>query len=173
LTSLLLLLAFGIIGMGVGINALVKFHDQQHDLTKAAPAGSTVTVNANDVLDSGYNVTVVCGVLALLAALSLIPALAARFLRIVSFLIGFFTLWLFASLVAFTHFFATRSAKVTATLDGVPIPSSLVQTIVASLGATTQYKHIHYLRLSAILPWFTFLFGLTSAVLALIGSRKR
>ncbi len=142
--SLVLLLAFGVIGMGVGINALVKFHDEQRDLTAAAPTGSQVTVNASDVLDSGYNVTVMCGLLALLSALALLPALSARFLKVFAGLIAFFTLWLFASLVAFTTFFANRSAKVTATLGGFPVPDNVVQSIIASLGATTEYKHVDY-----------------------------
>ncbi|KAI0087164.1 hypothetical protein BDY19DRAFT_893624 [Irpex rosettiformis] len=172
LGSLLLLFAFGVIGMSVGINALVKFHDEERNLKKAAPSGASVTIDASDVLDSGYNVTVMCGILALVSVLASVPSLAARWLRVFALLMAFFTTWLFASLVAFTTFFANRSAQVDATLGGLTVPDSVVQTIIASLGATTVYKHVNYLRLPAILPWFTFLFGLTSSVLAFAASRR-
>lgn len=144
LGSLLLLVAFGIIGMSVGINALAKFHDEERDLKKAAPSAAVVHINASDVLNSGYNVTVMCGILGLVSALALIPTLAGRWLRIFSLLIAFFTTWLFASLVAFTTFFANRSAQVEATIGGVSIDERTIQTIIASLGATTVYKHVSY-----------------------------
>lgn len=173
LISLLFLFAFGVIAMGVGINALVKFNDEKRDLRKQAPQGSTVDVNANDVLDTGYNITVVCGVLALLSVIFLVPTLfGARFLRIQSFVLGFFTLWLFATLIPFDVFFANRSAQVSASIAGFPIQPSVIQTIINSLGQTTRYKDVGYLRLVAIIPWFTFLFGVTSTVLAFMASRR-
>jgi hypothetical protein len=144
LVSLLLLIAFCIIGGSVGINALNKFHVEVHRLRKAAPQGSSVNVNANDALDAGYNSTVMCGLIGVLAFLTLFPAISGRYLRTLSCLIGFFTVWLFASLVAFTVIFANRSAQVAASLGGIPIPDSLVQTIIAGLGATTRYKDINY-----------------------------
>ena len=73
LLSLVLLFAFGIAGMGVGINALVKFNDEQRRFKSAAPGGATVHTDANDVLDSGYVITVVCGLIALASFLFLTP----------------------------------------------------------------------------------------------------
>lgn len=193
IASLLLSFAFGVIGMGVGINALVKFNHQKRQLKGAAPAGATVNIDASDVLDSGYVLTVVCGLIALSSAIFLFPiflapALAGRTLKLQGGVLGFLSVWLFATLVPFTDFFANHSAKVTAFLGSFEIPQSTIQQVVASLGATTQYRHVDYrasflchllclwrscsaVRLSAILPWFAFLFGLTSAVLSFLESR--
>ncbi|KAI0343778.1 hypothetical protein BDW22DRAFT_1483768 [Trametopsis cervina] len=171
LLSHALLFAFGIIAMSVGINALAKFNNSTRDLKRAAPAGSTVSVDTHDVLDTGYNITVISGVLALLALFSLVPT-AGRFLRVQAALLAFFTLWLFAALVAFDVFFANRSAKVVARIGNIVIDPKTVQTIIAGLGATTVYRRVSYLRLPAIIPWFTVLFGASSAVLSFLASRR-
>lgn len=146
LLSLVLLFAFGIAGMGVGINALVKFNDQKRQLKSAAPAGATVNIDTNDVLDSGYVITVVCGLLALFSVIFALPALSARvgLIRLQALIFGFLSVWLFATLVAFTDFFANRSAKVSASIGSLAIPDSIIQSIVHSLGASTEYKHVDY-----------------------------
>ena len=59
--------------------------------------------------------------------------------------------WVFATLVAFTDFFANRSAKITASIAGLSLSPEVIQTIVASLGATTEYKHVDYRACSHIL----------------------
>lgn len=178
LASLVLSTAFGIIGMGVGINALVKYKEQKRELEGAVPAGATVNIDTSDVLNSGYVVTVVSGLIALASFIFLIPAaipsLAKRTgsHRIQSAILGFLTIWLFAALVAFTVFFSSRSAKVTAFLGSFSIDQATIQQIVGSLGATTKYSEIDYLRLPAILPWFTFLFGITSSALLFAEARN-
>ncbi|GJE92405.1 hypothetical protein PsYK624_085590 [Phanerochaete sordida] len=175
--SLFMSFAFGVIGMGVGINALVKFHDEKRQLEGAVPAGATVTVDTNDILDAGYVLTVVCGLVALfsllfLAPIFLAPALAGRTLRFQGAILAFLSVWLFATLIPFTDFFANRSAKVTAFIGSIPISPEVIQQVVASLGASTQYRHVHYLLLPAVLHWFTFLFATTSAVLSFLDTRS-
>ena len=156
--SLLLSFAFGVIGMGVGINALVKFHRSTHQLEAAVPAGTSVSVDTSDVLDPGYVLTVVCGLIALasftfLLPIFLLPAFAGRTLRFQGAILAFLSVWLFATLIPFDHFFASRSAKVSASVSGIPIPPSVIQQVVAGLGATLQYRHINYrARAHLLLP---------------------
>ncbi|KIP09364.1 hypothetical protein PHLGIDRAFT_18654 [Phlebiopsis gigantea 11061_1 CR5-6] len=182
LVSLFLSFAFGVVGMAVGINGLVKFKQEKKTLLGAVPPGATVDLNTHDVLNSGYVLTVVSGLIALASNLFLLPiiipvfglpafglpALVGRTLRLQGAILAFLSVWLFATLVPFTAFFANRSAKITASIGNVVLSPASVQAIVASLGATTEYKHVGYLRLSAVLPWFAFLFGTTSAVLSFL-----
>lgn len=196
LASLVLSTAFGIVGMAVGINALIKYKEQKRELEGAVPAGATVNIDTGDILNTGYVVTVVSGLIALASFIFLIPAaiptLARRTgsHRIQSFTLGFLTIWLFAALVAFTALFSNRSAKVTAFLGSLSIDQATIQQIVRSLGAHTKYSEIDYrtfhslvgnshydsavsaVRLPAILPWFTFLFGTTSSALLFAEARN-
>lgn len=159
--SLALLVVFGTIGMCVGINALVKFEDQKRQLAKAAPSGATVDIDTHDVLNSGYVTTVVCGLLGLAAFIFLLPGFlsgtyASRsLLRVQSLVLGFLTVWLFPTLLAFTDFFANRSAKVTVAIGTFVLPDSLVQQIVSELGASTVYKDVGY-REFTLLSTFCF-----------------
>lgn len=176
IASLFLSFAFGVVGMGVGINALVKFKHEKHQLEAAVPAGASVSVDTSDVLDAGYVLTVVCGLLALASLAFLVPAFLARAraprtLRIEGAVLAFLSVWLFATLVPFTDFFANRSAKITAFIGAIQIQPQVIQQVVASLGATTEYRHVDYLRLPAVLQWFAFLFGTTSAVLSFLDAR--
>ena len=155
LASLFLSFAFGVVGMAVGINALVKFNQEKKELLGAVPAGATVDVDTHDVLNSGYVLTVVCGLIALASFLFLLPvfvlpALVGRTLRLQGAVLAFLSVWLFATLVAFTDFFANRSAKITASIAGLSLSPEVIQTIVASLGATTEYKHVDYRACSHI-----------------------
>lgn len=54
--------------------------------------------------------------------------------------------WLFSVLVPLTVFHAKRSAKVTAYLDGIQLPSSVVQTVENALHITSVYRRIQYCR---------------------------
>ncbi len=149
LASLSMLFAFGIIGMGVGINALVKFNDQKREIKRLVSGGATVNIDTNDVLSSGIVLTVVCGLLAASSLLFLVPlfvatAFGARTLGVQTGILGFLSVWLFATLVPFTDFFANHQAKVTAFFGSITIPQSTIQQIEASMGATSVYRHIDY-----------------------------
>jgi hypothetical protein len=180
LVSLALAVVFGIVAMSVGINALAKSNDQKDALRNAtARLGVTLFINTDDVLKSGIVLTVGSGLLALVSFLSLVAILLslpfakrAGSLNIQTALLGFLTVWIFASQVPFTYFFANREAKVTAFAGKFQLPDSAVQATEKQLGATRIYKDIDYLRLSAILPWFAFLFGLTSTILSFLASRR-
>lgn len=179
-TSLILATCFGIIGMSVGINALVKSNDQKHMLESNAPMGATVTIDTHDVFDSGVVETVVCGLIALTSFISLLGLFwsypGKLGLRTTHFLSGhillFLSIWLFATLVPFTDFVANRAAKISASLEGMPLPPSVIQGFEQELGATPVYHKMSYLRLAVIFPWIAFLFALSSAVGEYVAARN-
>ena len=54
------------------------------------------------------------------------------------------SLWLFATLVPFTDFVATRSAKVSASLGGTPLSPQEIQAYQDALGLTSVYHKLGY-----------------------------
>ncbi|KAL6299800.1 hypothetical protein BKA93DRAFT_829577 [Sparassis latifolia] len=92
---------------------------------------------------------------------------ARRASRIFVHILLLLSVWLFAALVPFTDFVANRQANVSATLDGVALPPSVIQAVQAQSGVTGIYHEILYLRLATVFPrWIAFLFGGLSAVLS-------
>lgn len=68
----------------------------------------------------------------------------ARAYRIQAALLAFCTVWLFATLIPFDYYFANRSARVTASLNGIQLPSSLINQAEQALGTTAVYRKIGY-----------------------------
>ncbi|KAJ3757578.1 hypothetical protein EV360DRAFT_45739 [Lentinula raphanica] len=187
LLALFMAFAFAVISGSVGLNALVKSNQQKSTVKKLLPEGTTLTVDDDDVFQSGIVITTVSALIALLTSIYMLNLLlsyhkthASRFTHLSNRLLpfewvslAFCAIWLFATQIPFTHFFATRSAQVSAFIGNVQVPPSLVQIVENQLGFTTVYRHISYLRLSAILPWFTFLFTSIAAVVSFLASRRR
>ncbi|KAI0717453.1 hypothetical protein C8T65DRAFT_707266 [Cerioporus squamosus] len=181
LVSLFLSFAFGIVGLGLGIDALVKGNEDKSTVRSLVPPGTVVDIDTDDVVNAGGVVTGFCAALAVMSLLSLLlllfsgkrgPSLASRTLPLQATLLALFTLGLFGSLVAFTDFVANRQAKVSASLGGVPVPPAIVQSIENAIGVSPVYHVKSYLRLAVILPWIAFLFGLTSSVLSLLAAAR-
>jgi hypothetical protein len=101
-------------------------------------------------------------------------------------LIGFYSVFLLATTVGFTVIIATKSAKVSASLDGVPVPQSIINDVAKSIGLTPVYKDFWYskcddlhfnarktdrclvlVRVAAIVPWFACFFAFTASALML------
>lgn len=59
-----------------------------------------------------------------------------------------------------------------ATLDGVPVPASVIQDVEAVLGFTPVYRDIDYLKLLAVLPWFALLFSVIAGVILHLAARR-
>jgi len=178
LISLSLAFAFSVIAMSMGLNALVKSNQQKSAIRKVLPAGTSASVNDNDVFRSGAVITAVSALIAVLSFIYILMLLLSRRLsnRLLPFewiSLAFCAVWLFATQIPFTHFFATRSAQVHAFVGTVELPSSIVQTLQNQLGFTNVYKDISYLRLLAILPWFAFLFTAVAAGVSFVASRRR
>ncbi|CAL1710976.1 unnamed protein product [Somion occarium] len=177
LASLFLTFSFGIVGLALGINALVKSNDLKDFVKQNAPLGAQVDIDTSDVFSVGTVVVVVSGLLALtsiifLPLLAISSPIATRSLPIQTSVFGFLTLWLFASLVPYTTFIANRSAKITATLGGVPIPDSIIQSTQQALGVSPVYKDASYLRTAVILAWIAFFFGITTTALSFSAHRR-
>lgn len=171
--SLSLANAFGLIGGSVGLNALVKSNKQKTHLRKSVPPGTRLIINTDDVLHSGIVIAVVCASIGVITFASLglghlRPSLEASTRKARGYLLGFFTLWLLPTQIAFTIFFATRRAIVRAFIGGNELPQSVVRHQEQLLGTTSVYKEIYYLRLLAILPWAAFLFASIATVLLLV-----
>jgi len=179
LSSLFLSFAFGVVGFGIGLNALVKSNDDKNRLRHSVPPGTNVNINTSDVFASGVVVTVASGLIALFSFFSFPSVLlssrsftSSRILSAQSAILAFLSIFLFSALIPFTDFVANRQAKVTAFIGTIPVPDAVIRSIEASLGASPIYKDIGYLKNTAILPWFAFLFGVTSATLTFLAARR-
>ncbi|EGN94480.1 hypothetical protein SERLA73DRAFT_188405 [Serpula lacrymans var. lacrymans S7.3] len=181
LASLFVAFAFGVIGGSVGLNALIKSNQENSYIQKTistlrAQLGDVnVYLNTNDVFHTGVVITTVCALIAVLTFVYLLFTFCSITnrplgLRLQAFSLIFCAVWLFATLIPFDVYFANHSAQVTATLGGTQVPQSLIQLLENELGVSAVYKHIYYLRLLAVLPWFAFLFSLVAAGVLLVAS---
>jgi len=171
LAALVLSSVFGIIGGSVGLNALIKSNRQKAFLKHSVHPPTKLYINTDDTLRSGIVIAVTCGLIGLISMTSLklmllpsFKALGDRTRKLRAYLLAFFTIWLLAALIPFTVFFATRSAIVSAYVGSQRVPQAAIEKAQKQLGATPVYKKIYFLRLLAVLPWFTFLFGAISAI---------
>ncbi|PFH49465.1 hypothetical protein AMATHDRAFT_147648 [Amanita thiersii Skay4041] len=176
LAVLLLAWSWAIVGVGVGLNALVKSNQLKTKVKHLVPAPTIVDINDHDVFQTGVVATVVSALIGLLTALfiliQLVISLSSTALKLQGSLLGFCTAWLFATLVPFTHYYATRSAHVTASIGGTQLPQQAIQSVQHSLGISNQYKDLWFLRLVAILPWFTFLFTLLATLVLFMAAQR-
>ncbi|KAL1746004.1 hypothetical protein HDZ31DRAFT_62568 [Schizophyllum fasciatum] len=178
LVSLFLSFAFGIVGLALAVDALKKSDDEKEQVKSAAPTGTTVNIDTQDILNVGIVVTVACGLTAVLSLLSMlaiaVPKLKTIPQRLLAPLFFFCAAFIFAAEVPFDLYYSNRSAKVTARIGNITVPPSVVQQIQEGAGLSPVYHDKNYLRVVAILPWFAFLFALTSGLLLLLsGSRAR
>ncbi|KAI0315447.1 hypothetical protein OF83DRAFT_1062076 [Amylostereum chailletii] len=192
LGALFMSFAFAVIGGSVGLNALIDGNRSKSTLRRLLP--NTVSVNFNinapapatDVFKSGVVLTTVCALIALLTLLLLLATalsgrragsartpLMTRTLPLQAGVLAFCAVWLFATVIPFTDFFANRSVKVNASVGGVPLPQSAINSLTSQLGLSQRYKDFHYLRLVAILPWFTVLFTGIAAAVLFVAARHR
>lgn len=115
----------------------------------------THSLPMTDVFHSGIVITTISALIALLTLIYILLLLLShrmtKFTRLSNQLLpfewmslAFCAVWLFATQVPFTHFFATRSAQVTAFTGNIQVPPGLVQIVENQLGFTTVYRRIHY-----------------------------
>ncbi|KIM59909.1 hypothetical protein SCLCIDRAFT_979116 [Scleroderma citrinum Foug A] len=146
LILLFLTFVFAVVSFSVGINAAVKSIQQRNKVYNEAPKGTTVKIDFSDIFDVGAVLTAGCGVLFIVSAFSLVSLFrplrnnSAHFLRIQEWALFFCAIWIFATVIPYDVFFATRSAKVTASLGGVSVSQAIIQSIEKSLGVSPVYK---------------------------------
>ncbi|EIN04790.1 hypothetical protein PUNSTDRAFT_122775 [Punctularia strigosozonata HHB-11173 SS5] len=183
LISYFLSFAFGIAGFGLGLHALIQSRKDKSRLHKAVGSTIDLNIDTTDILGAGGALTAATGLTGLLSlvylVLLLLPhprtaalPLATRTLPIQAHSLLFCVVFLFATLVPTADFVANNQAKVSATVGGIALPASVIAQAQKLLGATGVYHKLGYLRNIAIVPWFAFLFALTSAILAYLAHSR-
>ncbi|KAG2135257.1 hypothetical protein DEU56DRAFT_807468 [Suillus clintonianus] len=170
LGSLFLTFAFSVVGWSVVINALVKSNQESSYVKSVVPDGTIVDINYHDIYSVCSVIAAACALLTTLSLVSTISQLLSigrkrRLLYLQAYLMLFGALWLLATVIACDVLFATRSTKITATLDGFALPQSDIQQMEQEIGVSPEYRKKWYLRLCAILPWFAVLFATLSGLL--------
>ncbi|EPQ51176.1 hypothetical protein GLOTRDRAFT_141029 [Gloeophyllum trabeum ATCC 11539] len=176
LLSLFLAFAWGVISFALGIHALIESRHDKDTIKHGVPAGTVVNIDTTDILGAGGAATAASGLLFVLSLLflisSFVPLPLLGSLPLQAHLLAFTTVFLFATAVPTSYYFANGHAKVTASLFGYPLDQSVIQATERQLGVTSIYRHIFYLRLIAIIPWIAFLFSLTSTILSYLAARR-
>ncbi|THH14774.1 hypothetical protein EW146_g5605 [Bondarzewia mesenterica] len=194
LVALALSHAFGVIGGSVGLNGLIKGNQSKSRLRRSLPQGVTVDINTNGIrrpcpslfllfLHPFIRLRTSPFQMSTILAWSSRPCVPSSR----SSLLPFFLLTLYypgkrptdraplstRTLPAQSIALGFCSAKITAFVQGVQLPASVVGTAQQALGATSIYKHMNYLRLVAIIPWFTLLFSSIASVVLFMAARRR
>ena len=168
---------FAVIGAALLIHAFIASNDQVDHLRAVIPRGTVLNVNRDggstlntffstlvthtslppDITTTGKVSTAVHG---LIIALVTVAAYAVfnrsktrpKFFAILGSLFAFTSLWLLSLTIAFTVIFATKSARVSASLGGVQLPQSIIDAQSRALGVSPIYKDQSYRELQ---PWAT------------------
>ncbi|KAF8154420.1 hypothetical protein B0H34DRAFT_716409 [Crassisporium funariophilum] len=170
LVTLSLAWCFAVVASSVGLNALIKSNQSKSKLKKLAPPPTVVVINTDDIFNVGVVATTASLLISILIfnfiAMMFLPltrALSVRTLRLQSASLFFVCLLLFASMIPYMVFFVNRHADVRAFVGGVQLPAAIVAAVEKTSGSTSVYKKIDYLKLVAILPWFSLFFTLIAA----------
>lgn len=205
---------FAVVSAALLIRAFVASNDQVKHLQAAVPRGTVLNINRDGGLSRSHfrlfhhspfftDITtagqVSTAVQALTIAFITLSALAIfyrsktrpKFFTILGSLLAFASLWLLSVTIAFTVIFATKSARVSASIGGMQLSQSVIDAQARALGVSPIYKDqpyrewqpfypglysIHTTRTfpvlhAAILPWFTWLFTTVAAVAMFSESR--
>jgi len=167
---------FAVVGAALLIRAFITSNNQVRDLRAAIPRGTVLNVNRHDITTAGQVSAAVQGIIVGLAVLSAYAVLNRSKIRpkslvILGSLLSFTSIWLLSVTIAFTVIFATKSARVSASLGGVQLPQSIIDAQARALGVSSVYKDQSYLLHAAIISWFTWLFTTIAAVSVFLKSR--
>ncbi|KAJ3513481.1 hypothetical protein NLJ89_g2929 [Agrocybe chaxingu] len=176
--ALIISWCFAVIASSVGLNALIKSNQEKSKLKRLAPSPTRVEIDTDDISAAGIVATTASLLIAVLASnffcamyLSFTKAFSARTLRLQGIILFVASLFLFGALVPYLVYFVNRHAVVSAFVGDTQLPDSVVKAVESASGSTSVYKDIYYLKLVAILPWFSLLFSLVaSAILFKAGS---
>jgi len=169
---------FAVIAGSVGLNGLIKSNQEKTRLKKlGAPA--VVEIDTSDIFNAGVVVTTASLLIAILVTnffvgmyIPATKALMARTLRLQAIALTLACLLLFGAMIPYMDFFVNGQASVKAFIGNVQLPASIVQGVEATSGSTGVYKKISYLKLVAILPWFSLLFSLIAAGTLFVASTE-
>jgi hypothetical protein len=79
-----------------------------------------------------------------LAALFITRYSSAKTSLLLAGLLGFGAIWLLPTTIAFTVVFATKAAKISASIGGVSLPQAIIEAQEKAFGLTPVYKHKIY-----------------------------
>ncbi|KIL62825.1 hypothetical protein M378DRAFT_165288 [Amanita muscaria Koide BX008] len=186
LVALALLLASAIFNVGLGLNAAVKAKLANQMNNKMSPfiaslvtfseqdrkAPIMIDVNTQDIAKARDTVTSVSAFIAVSCALMIFLHLRGSLSPLTPRRQGAFLVFcgalLFAPLVSYTLVYQSRSANVAVSVFSLRVPENIVQIAQSGLGIQSKYNQIDFLRLMAILPWFTVLFSVITAGMLLV-----
>jgi len=176
LASLFLSFDFAVVSAALIIRAFVASNNQVDNLKAVIPKGTVLNVDRYDIITTGK---VSLAAQALIIALTTVSALAIlfrsktcpRFFTILGSLLAFASLWVLSVTIAFTVIFATKSARVSASIGNVQLPQSAIDSQARALGVSPVYKDQSYLLHATVLPWLAWLFTTIAAVCMISESR--
>lgn len=192
LVALGLTFVWAIVDIGLGINALLKANNLKNQFTQQIPTAIVpyiihlfdpalqvpiaVTVSDDDISQTGALVTAVAALIALSCIVMILFHLRVRLsplaLRLQGAFLAFCAAFLFAVLVPYTVFYQTRSAIIGVTVLAIQIPENIVQTVQNVLGLQSKYSQLDFLQLIAILPWFTVIFAVITAIMLFVAASR-
>jgi hypothetical protein len=183
LVSLTLAWAWGVVAGSTGLNALIKSNQEKARLKHHVPPPTVLIINIKDIFHPGVIATALSAFISVLCSsyviLLLLPRfnigptpLSTRTLGLQAYSLTFSVLWLFAVQIPFMQVYRTHSAQVHAFVGGVELPSELVHKVEKTLGATSVYKKISYLKLTAIMPWFTIFFTVIAIIVTFMAKSR-
>lgn len=170
LLALFLSFDFAVISAALLIHAFVASNDQVKHLRAAVPRGTVLNINRHGPAFSN-NLRLLCrsspftdittvgqvstAAQALTIALVTASALAVfyrsktrpKFFTILGSLLSFASLWLLSITIAFTVIFATKSARVSASIGGIQLSQSVISAQARALGVSPVYKDQSYREL--------------------------
>lgn len=174
---------FAVVSAALLIHAFLASNDQVKHLQAAVPRGTVLNINRDggafpslllltshlfaDITTVGQVST---AVQALTIAFVTASALAVfyrsktrpKLFTVLGSLLAFASLWLLSVTIAFTVIFATKSARVSASIGGIQLPQSVIDARARALGVSPvyrdqPYRKSHHPRLQCVLtryPYF-------------------
>ncbi|KZT37325.1 hypothetical protein SISSUDRAFT_1048648 [Sistotremastrum suecicum HHB10207 ss-3] len=190
LVALILTWIFAVIGFSTGINARVKTDQNKSFVQSHVPIpGTIVSINTHTLDIPGDILVTGCAGLAFFSSLFILihlifpsptshsHSIAKRttsrgFETLEGAVLLFWTTWTAASGAATLAIARTKSAVVSATLNGTPLPQSFIDQEAKALGQNPAYWAQSYVRLFTIIIWPAVLFGLLATLLTFIAASR-
>ncbi|PPQ70076.1 hypothetical protein CVT26_013410 [Gymnopilus dilepis] len=169
---------WGVISGASGINALVKSNRDKNAITKTiAGPGATVNINIRDVYIPGVFITVISFLIVFFTTIFIIltvlrPNSLRKTFSVQGAVLLICSVCLLVNVIVETVFVARRRAKVSATVGGVPVSQSVINSVQRLLGVTSVYRRIRYLRNAVIFAWITFLMTFLASMTLFAASSK-
>ncbi|KAF8915249.1 hypothetical protein CPB85DRAFT_1251677 [Mucidula mucida] len=178
LASYALAFAWGAISLSIGLNTVIKQNRLKSFLRRSvAPLGITLRLVTNNVVHPAIASEVFCVITCLFSIVALIGLFVQRgsskqALKAQGAVFAFLTVALFACQIPVSNAVRSKGVEIWGWKDGEEVPAATLLAAAASLGVNPIYKHIDFILWFGIIPWFAFLFALTSAIASFAAAGK-